>query len=99
MRDLWMLRLPLIQDRYSASLPVVDENIDDEDGENTISERKLFSSQNEDEDDEEAGREYVRTTGKNRVYPSIVDTLALCYMGMMLLRLSVSICDIYRYRL
>ena len=97
-KDLWSLRLPLIQQKFVESQPDV---TDTEGDESSGGERKLYGSQpqdgetaggTDDEDDMPGGQ---RKTEKS--YPSLVDSLALCYMGMMLLRLPVSLGEMYEY--
>ena len=97
-KDLWSLRLPLIQEKFFESQPGLSA---DEGDERSGGEAKLYSSQletddtaaeTEDEDHDVPGgkRKSERTT------PSLVDSLALCYMGLMVLRVPVSLGEMYR---
>ena len=62
----------------------------------------MFSSQTDGEkgaETEDEGQEVKSEGGKlkkERLYPSLVDSLAICYMGIMLLRIPISLGDIYR---
>ena len=83
-KDLWALRLQVLKNK---TLP-------DFDGET------VFSSQPQTEDETESnhifGRNWkVRATA----LPTLVETLALCYLGMVLLRLPVSLGDMHRYEI
>lgn len=98
-KDLWALRLPLIQGKFVASQPDVTD--DETGGSASEGEPRMYSSRAETEDatagetyDEEGERRGKRKS--ERAYPSLVDSLALCYMGMMLLRMPISLGDMYR---
>lgn len=82
-KDLWALRLQLVQGR-----------IDDEFEANAV-----FSSQPETQTGAESkhddgGREW-KVCGED--LPSLVETLGLCYLGMILLRLPVGLGELHRY--
>ena len=82
-KDLWALRLQLLKSKADA----------------TSDEDTVFSSQPQSETETEdkhdgVGRKW-RVGGKDM--PSLIETLGLCYLGMILLRLPVSIGEIHRY--
>ena len=82
MQDLWALRLQLLNDK-TAEAP------DDE---------TLFSSQpvsEAEKDGEDDGRKW---TIKGKAMPTLIETLALVYLGTVLLHLPVGIGDVHRYR-
>ena len=83
MKDLWEIRLSLLIDKIDAP----------------SEEDMVFSSQPQSETEtggkhDGVGRKW-KTTGKDM--PTLIQTLALCYLGMILLRLPVSIGEIHRY--
>ncbi|KAJ6119408.1 hypothetical protein N7523_003688 [Penicillium sp. IBT 18751x] len=83
-RDLWALRLQGFTLRINASA-------DDEDDE---SEREVFSSQAADTDDSEdlgfkAGGQYLQ-------WPRMLDTVGLCYLAALLMRLPICVSDFYQ---
>lgn len=83
MKDLWALRLQLLKEKIIE--------ISNED--------PVFSSQPQTETEiesngEELGREY-KVEGK--AMPTLIETLGLCYLGMVLLRSPISMGDLYRY--
>lgn len=87
-KDLWALRLQLLKNK-----------IDPESEGNAV-----FSSQPESEKEterrDERKREWKRewkVRGKDM--PTLIESLGLCYLGMVLLRLPVSLGDVYRYDL
>ena len=82
-KDLWALRLQLLKDRTLA----------DSDGDT------VFSSQAQTEEDElESGSKYGRAwKARAKAIPTLLETLGLCYLGTVLLRLPVSLGDMYRY--
>ncbi|KAL4997359.1 hypothetical protein BDV10DRAFT_169956 [Aspergillus recurvatus] len=82
-RDLWALRL----ESYAKKIP--------EDGEGEDSQPEFFSSQ------PASGREDTEAEtfkmGSNLVqWPRLVDTVALCYLAAILMRLPVSVMDFHR---
>lgn len=82
--DLWALRLQLLKAR--AEEPSESETAP-----------KIFSSQSEietDITDQEIEPKRRRRSGKDD--PTLVDTLALCYLATLLLRLPVSLGDVHR---
>lgn len=82
-KDLWALRLQLLKSK-----------IDTTSDENTV-----FSSQPQSETETEDKHEGIgrkwRVRGK--YMPSLIETLGLCYLGMILLRLPVSIGEMHRH--
>ncbi len=82
-KDLWALRLQLLKDKIDAT---PDEDL-------------VFSSQPQSEVETEGEHERVgrkwKTRGKDT--PSLIETLGLCYLGMILLRLPISIGEMHRY--
>ena len=83
MKDLWALRLQLLKGKTVA--------IEDED--------TVFSSQTQTETEiesngEEVGRVY---NVEGKAMPTLIETLGLCYLGMVLLRSPMSMGDLYRY--
>jgi len=82
--DLWALRLQLLKARA-------------EEPSDTETASHVFSSQSGDETDtvaEEAKQKRKKPRGKD--VPALVDTLGLCYLATLLLRLPVSLGDVYR---
>ena len=81
-KDLWALRLQLLKDRTLA----------DSDGDT------VFSSQAQTEDEMKTDSKYGRGwKTRAKAIPTLVETLGLCYLGMVLLRLPVSLGDMHRY--
>lgn len=83
MKSLWACRLQLVKDKADA----------------TTEEETLFSSQpasatDTEHDQEEEGRKWK--VGAKKL-PSLIETLALLYLGTVLLRLPVSMGDIHRF--
>lgn len=81
-KDLWALRLQLVKDK-----------IDEESEANAV-----FSSQPESDTEAESGnhdgRREWKVRGKNM--PTLIQTLGLCYLGMVLLRLPVGLGELHR---
>lgn len=83
-RDLWALRLQSFTLR-------INESADDDDE----SEREVFSSQAAETDDSDdlglkAGHRYLQ-------WPRLIDSVALCYLAALLMRLPVCVSDFYQY--
>lgn len=83
-KDLWALRLQLLKSKTDA----------------TSDEDTVFSSQPQSETETEdkhegVGREW-KVRGKDM--PRLIETLGLCYLGTILLRLPVSIGEMHRLR-
>lgn len=84
-KDLWALRLQLLKDKVTV----------ESDGDT------IFSSQTQTEDeavtkDSTAGREWKVNA---KAMPTLVETLGLCYLGIILLRLPISLGEMHRYKL
>lgn len=79
-RDLWALRLQTLA-----------RSVDDADDSQESSE--VFSSQAETDTEVE---DVVRANGKKLKWPRLVDSIALCYVAALLMRLPVSVGDFYR---
>lgn len=80
-KDLWALRLQLLKVKVDA----------------TPDQETIFSSQlpvgdNETEDDFRAQRHVL-----DKAMPSLIDSLGLCYLGMILLRLPVTVGDLHHW--
>lgn len=82
-KDLWALRLQLLKSKTDA----------------TSDEDTMFSSQPQSETETEDKHEGVGRKWKVRgkIMPSLIETLGLCYLGTILLRLPVSIGEMHRY--
>lgn len=81
-KDLWALRLQLVKSK-----------IDDSES------NMVFSSQTESETeaeskDHDGGRKWIV---RGRDMPILIETLGLCYFGMVLLRLPVGLGELHRY--
>jgi RNA polymerase I-specific transcription initiation factor RRN7 len=85
-KDLWALRLQSLVDKFDESLDVADNNTSAE----------IFSSQPSAIDAIEDKSSSSSTARKVTDNPLLEETLGLCYLGTLLLRLPVSIGDIYR---
>jgi RNA polymerase I-specific transcription initiation factor RRN7 len=81
-RDLWALRLSTLAHKLDTTLSTVE------------SEDQPSSSA--EESGEAVGRKASRTFGKGIDSPRLVETVGLCYMGMLLLRLPIGLADLYR---
>lgn len=82
-KDLWALRLQLLKGKTDA----------------TSDEDTVFSSQPQtgtetEEKNEDVGRKWKV---RGRDMPSLIEALGLCYLGMILLRLPVSVGEMHRY--
>ncbi len=80
-KDLWALRLQLLKRKIDADL----------DDEILFVNSQPETDQNHDED---GVREY-KVRGKDM--PTLIETLGLCYLAFVLLRLPVSLGDLQRY--
>lgn len=81
-KDLWSLRLRLLQHRLQTAS---DENT-------------VFSSQINSETGTEGPEHKDLENRRSRIktVPSLIDSLGLCYLGMMMLRLPISLGDMHR---
>ncbi|KAI4250274.1 MAG: hypothetical protein LQ352_005393 [Teloschistes flavicans] len=81
-KDLWSLRLRLLQSRVDTS----------------TDEATMFSSQvtsEVDTDDQQSEGDRKRSS-RSKTIPSLIESLGLCYLGMMLLKLPISMGDLHR---
>jgi RNA polymerase I-specific transcription initiation factor RRN7 len=83
-KELWGLRLQAIEKKTPKLLEADDE------------EARTYSSQTEGESASETDTGKAKND-KERFLPKLIDSLALCYMAMVLLRLPISIGDLCRY--
>lgn len=81
-RDLWALRL----EGFSHKVNEVSEGEE---------EPEVFSSQAAETTDDSDGA--FKPQGKRVQWPRLIDSIALCYMGALLMRFPISIGDLYRY--
>jgi RNA polymerase I-specific transcription initiation factor RRN7 len=104
-KDLWEIRMGLIQEYYVANetnASAGNAQYDSDAGESSGTEFRLYSSQTEgegtslDTEDEGGKISQYNQVRVERNYPSGLDSLALCYMAAMLLRLPLSVGDFYR---
>lgn len=84
MRDLWALRLQDFTLRINATLD------DDEDDE-----RELFSSQPETDSSDDSG--FKSSGGRYLEWPRLLDSVGLCYLAAILMRLPVCVSDFHRF--
>jgi RNA polymerase I-specific transcription initiation factor RRN7 len=85
-RDLWTLRLAKQADKLEKS--------SDRDSESQKSSRKAETSEESENDTQNLSQESGKKASDS---PALVETIALCYLGILLMRLPTSIADIYRY--
>lgn len=83
-RDLWALRLP----DYKLKITSANE---DEDGD---TDPEVFSSQAAQSDDSEMA---FKPNSRYLEWPRLLDSVALCYLAALLMRLPVSVNDFYEY--
>lgn len=83
-RDLWALRLQDFTLRINATT-------DDEDDD----ERELFSSQPETDSSDDLG--FKSKGGRYLEWPRLLDSVGLCYLAAVLMRLPVCVSDFHRY--
>ena len=87
-----------MQEKYVASNPSVTEDAENEAGD---SQPKMFSSQTDAEDapggsnEEEDGAPVGGRRKKEGIHPTLTDSLSLCYMGIMILRMPISLGDMF----
>lgn len=86
MKDLWTLRLAKQVDKLERS-SVLDPE----------SQRPSAKAQSSEEVDEETQNVSKSTAEKASNSPVLVETVALCYLGILLMRLPISLGSIYRY--
>ena len=99
-KDLWSLRLQLLKSKTDATS---DEDTlfssQPQSKVDATSDEDMFGSQPQsqtetDDEHEGTGRKW-KVRGKEM--PRLIETLGLCYLGMILLRLPVSIGEMHRY--
>ncbi|GAB7356804.1 hypothetical protein MBLNU459_g7689t1 [Dothideomycetes sp. NU459] len=83
-RDLWGLRLQTLQSRASYE--------SESEGEHSS---QLYSSQSEAEMADDTSRQRRSRRSKGDAIPQLVDALSLCYIGMLLLRLPITVNDVH----
>ncbi|KAF2089632.1 hypothetical protein K490DRAFT_37491 [Saccharata proteae CBS 121410] len=83
-RDLWAIRLPKLISKIESADEI-------------RSESQLYSSQSEGETDTEGEASRGVNSRKLDAIPHLIDTLALCYFGMLLLRLPACLGDLYSW--
>lgn len=85
-RDLWALRLQLLSEKITALSDLETEG-------------RTFSSQDDAENDGEVDREGPGSKARRRFEkpPALVETLGICYLAAILLRLPLSIGDLHSY--
>ena len=86
-KDLWSLRLQLLKNEISATF----------DEETVFSSQPQTETETENETETESGNVERVWKIKEKKMPTLIETLGLCYLGMILLRLPVSMGDIYRF--
>ena len=84
-RDLWALRLQTLQSRASY-----DSESEAEHG------SQMYSSQSEGEATDVSIKSKTRRA-KTEAMPQLVDALSYCYIGVLLLRLPTTVCDLYQW--
>ena len=83
-KDLWALRLELLKDKFESSA--------DRDAEASV-----YSSQVEDTGTESGtSLKESRFRKEETKLPTLVESLGLCYLGMVLLRIPISLGDLQR---
>jgi len=82
-RDLWALRLEGFSSKISTNM-----------SETETEEPEVFSSQAADTEDE--SDKAFKPSGKRVQWPRLVDSIALCYIGALLMRLPIGIADFHR---
>lgn len=85
-KELWALRVQSLVDKFDESLDAADDNASTE----------IFSSQPSAMETVEDKTPSSSSSRKVTDNPLLEETLGLCYLGSLLLRLPVSIGDIYR---
>ncbi|GAB7359038.1 hypothetical protein MBLNU230_g5110t1 [Neophaeotheca triangularis] len=89
-RDIWAIRLQKLQSRVTY-----DSETDTQAGSS-----QAFSSQSENESGTETSRSRSRSRGKQKAHhrtPNLPDTLAFCYLGLLLLRSPVTVADLHAW--
>ncbi|TID26905.1 RNA polymerase I-specific transcription initiation factor Rrn7 [Venturia nashicola] len=84
--DLWALRMQNLPQRMSF------DSLHDSD-----SQSQMFSSQSEDTSGETTATDFTSRAVRSVSTPTIVQSLALCYMGIWLLRLPITLGDLIKW--
>ncbi|KAG9580178.1 hypothetical protein KCU61_g1493, partial [Aureobasidium melanogenum] len=85
-RDIWALRLQSLQSRVSYESESEAEQSS-----------QFYSSQSEAERTDDTARTRRARKSKNDAIPKLVDALSICYIGCLLLRLPVTVGDLYSW--
>lgn len=85
-RDIWALRLQSLQSRVSYESESEAEQSS-----------QLYSSQSEAERTDDTAHKRRARKSKNDAVPKLVDALSICYIGILLLRLPVTVSDIHAW--
>lgn len=99
-KDLWTLRLQLLKGRLSD--PGKDGELlftsKPEMKKSEVVKKTGGNTSNEAEDeDEEVDRKEENVKVRGRDMPTLIESLGICYLAMILLRLPISVGDIQRY--
>lgn len=81
-RDLWALRLETYEDKIG------NPDADDDDDE-----PEFFSSAGEQSDQEGS----IQSGGKTVQFPRLIDSIALCYLAALLMRMPIGVAEFHRY--
>lgn len=99
-KDLWALRLQLLKSKTNATS---DEDTlfssQPKSKTDATSDEETFSSQpqSETETDDEYEGNGRKWKVRGKEMPRLIETLGFCYLGMILLRLPISIGEMHRY--
>ncbi|KAK6002075.1 hypothetical protein QM012_001713 [Aureobasidium pullulans] len=85
-RDIWALRLQSLQSRVSYESESEAEHSS-----------QFYSSQSEAERTDDTAQTRRARKSKNDAIPKLVDALSMCYIGCLLLRLPVTVGDLYSW--
>lgn len=85
-RDIWALRLQSLQSRVSYE--------SESEAEQSL---QFYSSQSEAERTDDMAQKRKARKSKNDAIPKLVDALSMCYIGILLLRLPVTVGDLYAW--
>jgi RNA polymerase I-specific transcription initiation factor RRN7 len=85
-RDIWALRLQSLQSRVSYESESEAEQSS-----------QFYSSQSEAERTDDTAQKRTARRSKNDAIPKLVDALSMCYIGSLLLRLPVTVGDLYAW--
>jgi len=85
-RDIWALRLQSLQSRVSYESESEAEQSS-----------QFYSSQSEAERTDDTAQKRKARKSKNDAIPKLVDAVSMCYIGSLLLRLPVTVGDLYEW--